>query len=67
MTPKQRGDALTHLAHAQATAAALHTLLSRVSDVREPDEGGTWWCAHVQRAKELLGKALAEISRYAVV
>jgi len=67
MTPKQRAAALSNLAHAQATAAELHSILSRVSDVREPDDGGTAWRAHVERARELLGKAIAEVTRYAVV
>ena len=66
MTPKQRADALTNLAHVQAYAATLHDLISRVSDVREPDEGGSSWCARVAHARELLGKAIAEVTRYAV-
>ena len=66
MTPKQYSAALTALAHAQAHASTLHDLLSRVRDVRE-SEGGTTWRADIARARELLGKALAEVSRYAIV
>ena len=66
MTPKQRSAALTSLAHAQAHAATLHDLLTRVSDIREPD-GGTTWRTDVERANEQLRRALAEVSRYAVI
>jgi hypothetical protein len=65
VTPNQRSAALAALAHAQAHAATLHDLLSRCSDVREP-EGGTSWRTDVDRARQLLAKSLAEVSRYAI-
>jgi hypothetical protein len=66
MNPIQRSAALTALAHAQAHASTLHDLLTRVSTIREPD-GGTTCCTDVDRANELLRRALAEVSRYACI
>jgi hypothetical protein len=34
--------------------------------VREPEDGGAAWKSYVERARELLGKAIAEVTRYAV-
>jgi hypothetical protein len=66
MTPKERNAALTALAHIQAHAATMHDLLTRVSDIREP-EGGTTWRTDVERVHEQLRRALADVSRYACI
>jgi hypothetical protein len=65
MTPKQRGAALTDIAHVQAHASTLHDLLSRMADIREIENRSTWM-TDVAQARELLGKALAHCTRYAV-
>lgn len=67
MNSKQLSAALNAAAQSHAHAATLHDLLSRVSDVHEPEGRPTWWRTDLDRAHELLRKALAEVSRYAVI
>jgi hypothetical protein len=66
MTTRRREVALDHLAHVQATAHQLRELLTKIADVRAENGWSDTWQAELERARELLGKALAHVTRYAV-
>ena len=68
MNIKRRESALQDLQHVLAAATQLHDILTRVADVRsansyESDD----WHLHINRAREMLGKALADVTRNAVL
>jgi hypothetical protein len=66
MPIKRREVALDHLAHVQASTQQLHELLTKVADVRSENGWSDTWQSDLERARELLGKALAHVTRYAV-
>jgi len=68
MSIKRREGALDDLAHVLATATQLRELLTRVADVRSENswESDTWRL-NIERAREMLGRALAQVSRCAVI
>jgi hypothetical protein len=68
MNPHRRECALRNIQSALATASQLNELLSKISDVRSPAayEADTW-PNDLHRAKEYLDKALAHVTRHAVL